>query len=60
METFPKDPFKAVKARIVSGDERQVMGVLVGGRGIVVVEPLFLDERDWVTPGGVGSVRVEV
>ena len=32
METFPKDPFETVKARIVSGDERQVMGVL-GGRG---------------------------
>ena len=24
METFPKDPFETVKARIVSGDERQV------------------------------------
>ena len=23
METFPKDPFEMVKARIVSGDERQ-------------------------------------
>ena len=30
-ETFSKDPFETVKARIVSGDERQVVGVL--GRG---------------------------
>ena len=28
METFPKDPFETVKVRIISGDERQVMGVL--------------------------------
>ena len=32
METFPKDPFETVKARIVSGVERQVTSVL-GGRG---------------------------
>ena len=30
METFPKDPFETVKARIVSDDERQMMGVLGG------------------------------
>ena len=33
METFPKDPFEMVKARIVSNDERQVMSVLGGARG---------------------------
>ena len=27
METFPEDPFETVKARIVSGDERQVVGI---------------------------------
>ena len=27
METFPKDPFETVKARIVSGEERQVVGI---------------------------------
>ena len=27
METFPKDPFETMKARIVGGDERQVVGV---------------------------------
>ena len=32
METFPEDPFETVKARIVGGDERQVVGVLRGGR----------------------------
>ena len=26
METFPEDPFAMLKARIVSGDERMVMG----------------------------------
>ena len=26
METFPEDPFEMVKARIVGGDERQVVG----------------------------------
>ena len=31
METFPEDPFETLKARIVNGDERQVVGVL--GRG---------------------------
>ena len=29
MESFPEDPFEMVKARIVGGDEKQV----VGGRG---------------------------
>ena len=28
METFLKDPFETMKARIVSGDERQVMSAL--------------------------------
>ena len=37
METFSMDPFEAVKARIVNGDERQTMGVL-GARGVGVVE----------------------
>ena len=27
METFPEDPFEAVKARIVGGGERQVVWV---------------------------------
>ena len=31
METIPEDLFETVKARIVSGDERQVIGVLGGG-----------------------------
>ena len=31
METFPKDLFETMKARIISGDERQVIGVLRGG-----------------------------
>ena len=30
METFPEDPFQTVKARIVDGDERQVVGVSGG------------------------------
>ena len=33
METFPEDPFETVKARLVSGDERQVVRVLEGGGG---------------------------
>ena len=33
METFPEDPFQMVKARIVGGDERQVVGVSGGGGG---------------------------
>ena len=40
METFPKDPFQTVKARIVSGDERQVMGVLGEARGVGLVEAM--------------------
>ena len=32
METFPEDPFETVKARIVSGDERQI--VVIGGGGV--------------------------
>ena len=27
METFPEDPFETVKARIVGGDEKQMVGV---------------------------------
>ena len=30
METFPEDPFETVKARIVSGDERQVVRIMGG------------------------------
>ena len=64
METFRKDPFETVKARIVSDNERQVMGSWQG----VVVEAMgqrFLDERDWVILGSgdfseVGGVNVEV
>ena len=29
METIPEDLFETVKARIVSGDERQMVGVFV-------------------------------
>ena len=39
METFPKDLFEMVKARIVSGDERQVMRVW-GTEGVRVVETM--------------------
>ena len=35
METFSEDPFETMKAGIVSGDERQVLGLL-GGGGISV------------------------
>ena len=38
METFPKDPFETVNARIVSGDERQVMGVLGEVTGVGLLE----------------------
>ena len=33
METVPEDPFERVKARIVGGDERQMVGVSVDGWG---------------------------
>ena len=33
METFPEVMFETVKARIVGGDERQVVGVSEGGGG---------------------------
>ena len=33
METFPEDPSEMVKARIVGGDERQVVRVSGGGGG---------------------------
>ena len=32
METFPEDPYEMVKARIVDGDERQVMCSRGAGR----------------------------
>ena len=38
METFPKDPFETVKARIVSGDEGQAMCVLREAREVGLVE----------------------
>ena len=38
METFPEDPFEAVKARIVGGDERQVVWVSRWTGGIWVME----------------------
>ena len=31
METYTEDEFDTVKARIVGGDKRQVVGVLGGG-----------------------------
>ena len=34
METFPEDPFETVKARIVGGDEKQVVGVPRGPEGL--------------------------
>ena len=40
METFPKDQFETVKARIVSGGERQVMGVLRETRRVGLVETM--------------------
>ena len=40
METFPEDPFETVKTRIVSVDERQVVGGggSRGGRRVRVME----------------------
>ena len=38
METFPEDPFETVKARIVGGDERQVVGVSRWTGGVWVME----------------------
>ena len=40
METFPEDPFETVKARIVGGDERQVVRVLRGTGGVTVMETM--------------------
>ena len=34
METFPEDPFETVKAKIVGGHERQVVGVSRGWEGL--------------------------
>ena len=34
METFPDDPFETVNARIVGGDERQVIRVSGGWEGL--------------------------
>ena len=61
METFPKDPFETVKARIVSGDERPVMGVLGRQGGLGWWKPwnsCFWMRGDWVAQGGVGSSEV--
>ena len=33
METFPEDPFEAVKAKIVRGDARQLVGISGEGAG---------------------------
>ena len=38
METFPEDLLETVKARIVNGDERQVVGVSRGMGGVRVIE----------------------
>ena len=42
METFPKDLFEMVKARIVGGDERQVVRFSGGGAtgGVRVMETM--------------------
>ena len=40
METFPEDPFETVKARIVGGDKRQVVGVSRGAGGVRVMETM--------------------
>ena len=37
METFPKDPFKMVKVRIISSGERKMMGIIEGVRDEVSV-----------------------
>ena len=61
METFPEDQFETVKARIVGGDERQVVGVLRGTGGVRVMETmrkLFLNERGWAPIGSEGSHEV--
>ena len=61
METFPEDLFEMVKARIVGGDERQVVGVsrLVGGvRVMETTGKLFVNERGWVPTGSEGSHEV--
>ena len=38
METFPEDLFDTEKARIVGGDERQVVGVSRWAGGVRVME----------------------
>ena len=43
METSPEDPFDTVKARIVGGDERQVVGVSRGVGGVRVMETINPD-----------------
>ena len=40
METFYEDLFEMVKARIVSGVERQVVGVLGRGEWVRVMETM--------------------
>ena len=47
METLPEDPFEMVKARIVGGDKRLLVGVSRGAGGVRVMETteyLFVDE----------------
>ena len=38
MVTFPEDPFATVKARIVGGDEGQVVGVSRGQCTVLILE----------------------
>ena len=40
METFPEDPFETMKARIVGGDERQVVGISGGVGEVRVMETM--------------------
>ena len=40
METFPEDPFETVKARMVGGVERQVVGVSRGAGGVRMMETM--------------------
>ena len=61
MGTFPEDLFNTVKARIVGGDERQVVGILGEAGGIRVMETtelLFVNERGGVPSGSEDSSEV--
>ena len=40
METIPEDLFETVKARIVDGDDRQVVRVSSGAGGVRVMETM--------------------